>query len=283
MNQPNQEQRHTPKVSIGMPVFNGDKFIREALDSLLAQTFTDFELIISDNASTDRTEAICREYAARDPRVRYVPQSENRGATANFQFVLDEAVGEYFMWAATDDTRHQEFLRLALTVFESDNDCGLVFCDYRTVIHETGSSSRADVATLNSGKPRTRYLMRLLGPCSSLIYGLHKTSILRQFPLGNYDFADVHLTHWYAIHSIVKIIPMPLYTAGVKGRLTSDKKRIPFSLTGAKIDASRFLKEEKKMLYRSLSFVEATLLYMLLRYLCFKNVRVHNAIIKREE
>jgi glycosyltransferase involved in cell wall biosynthesis len=86
-----------------MPVYNGEKFIREALDSLLAQTFTDFELIISDNASTDHTEAIYREYAARDPRVRYVRQGENRGAIANFQFVLDEAVGEYFMWAAADD------------------------------------------------------------------------------------------------------------------------------------------------------------------------------------
>lgn len=95
------QSRHV--VSIGMPVFNGEKFIREALDSLLAQTFTDLELIISDNSSTDRTEAICREYAARDPRIRYVRQSENRGALANFQCVLDEAVGEYFMWASADD------------------------------------------------------------------------------------------------------------------------------------------------------------------------------------
>jgi glycosyltransferase involved in cell wall biosynthesis len=101
-----------PKVSIGMPVFNGKKVIREALDSLLKQTFTGFELIISDNASTDGTEAICREYAARDPRIRYVRQSENRGIAANFNFVLDEAVGEYFMWAACDDTRSPDFLEV---------------------------------------------------------------------------------------------------------------------------------------------------------------------------
>jgi len=72
-----------------MPVYNGEKYIREALDSLLAQTFTDFELIISDNASTDGTQVICEEYAARDPRIRYVRQRENRGAVANFRFVLD--------------------------------------------------------------------------------------------------------------------------------------------------------------------------------------------------
>jgi glycosyltransferase involved in cell wall biosynthesis len=92
-----------PQVSIGMPVYNGAKFIREALDSLLAQTFTDFELIISDNASTDETEKICREYAAKDDRIRYVKQVANLGAVANFQFVLYEALGEYFMWAAADD------------------------------------------------------------------------------------------------------------------------------------------------------------------------------------
>lgn len=97
------EEKLIPKVSIGMPVYNGEPFIRKALDSLLVQTFTDFELIISDNASTDRTEAMCREYALRDPRIRYVRQSENHGVFFNFQFVLDEARGEYFMWAAADD------------------------------------------------------------------------------------------------------------------------------------------------------------------------------------
>ncbi len=90
-------------VTIGMPVYNGAKYIREALDSLLAQTFTDFELIISDNASTDDTQAICEEYALRDNRIRYVRQGENQGALANFQFVLDQARGKYFMWSAADD------------------------------------------------------------------------------------------------------------------------------------------------------------------------------------
>lgn len=95
--------QNIPKISIGMPVYNGVKYIREALDSLLAQTFTDFELIISDNASTDATQSICEEYARRDPRIRYVRQAENKGALANFQFVLDQSRGEFFMWAAADD------------------------------------------------------------------------------------------------------------------------------------------------------------------------------------
>lgn len=101
---------HAPKVSIGMPVYNGEETICQALDSLLAQTFTDFELIISDDASTDRTGEICLEYAKKDPRIRYVRQPENRGANFNFQFVLDKARGEYFMWAAQDDVRSPDYL-----------------------------------------------------------------------------------------------------------------------------------------------------------------------------
>lgn len=92
-----------PEISIGLPVYNGDKYLREALDSLLAQTFSSFELIISDNASTDDTADICRTYARRDARIRYFRQHQNRGAIANFQFVLDNARGRFFCWAAADD------------------------------------------------------------------------------------------------------------------------------------------------------------------------------------
>ncbi|NWF37940.1 glycosyltransferase [Mariprofundus sp. NF] len=95
-----------------MPVFNGEQLVRTALDSLLAQSFGDFELIISDNASTDGTEQVCREYAGRDERIRYVRQTTNIGASANFKVVLDEAHGEYFMWAACDDTRSPDFIDL---------------------------------------------------------------------------------------------------------------------------------------------------------------------------
>ncbi len=101
-----------------MPVYNGEPFIRVALDSLLAQTFTDFELIISDNASTDETEAICREYATKDLRIHYIRQPENRGALANFKFVLDQAQGEYFMWAAADDRWESNWIQTLLPLCE---------------------------------------------------------------------------------------------------------------------------------------------------------------------
>lgn len=102
-------------ITIGMPVYNGSQYIREALDSLLTQTFTDFELIISDNASTDTTQSICEEYARRDPRIRYLRQTENKGALANFQFVLEQAQGEFFMWAAADDLWDKRWIETVYT------------------------------------------------------------------------------------------------------------------------------------------------------------------------
>ena len=112
----------TPKVSIGMPVYNGEKSLGSALDSLLAQTVGDFELIISDNASTDQTESLCRAYAERDRRIRYFRQPINLGAEANFSYVLDRSACEYFMWAAADDVRSPDFIALNLTFLESHPD-----------------------------------------------------------------------------------------------------------------------------------------------------------------
>lgn len=92
-----------PLVSIGMPVYNGAKYIRQALDSLLAQTYGNCEVHISDNASTDDTEQICRSYLAREDRVRYHRNPRNIGGEKNWLRVLELASGEYFMWAAHDD------------------------------------------------------------------------------------------------------------------------------------------------------------------------------------
>jgi len=92
-----------PCVTIGLPVWNGEHYLAGCIEALLAQTFQDYELIISDNGSTDRTGEICLEYAARDHRIRYVRQPENRGPFINYNFLLDEAQGEFFMWAPVDD------------------------------------------------------------------------------------------------------------------------------------------------------------------------------------
>ncbi len=110
------------KISIGMPVYNGELFIRKRLESLLSQTFTDFELIISDNCSTDKTPTICQEYAKNDKRIRYFRQEKNNGGTWNFNFVLQQARFNYFVWAAVDDIWNPQFLEKNIRVLESDKE-----------------------------------------------------------------------------------------------------------------------------------------------------------------
>lgn len=111
----NTDQTFRPQVSIGLPVYNGEKYLRKALDSILSQTYDKFELIISDNCSTDGTSEICREYGARDSRIRYVRQYSNRGAAANFRFVLESAQHERFIWAAADDWWDRDRLEKLVT------------------------------------------------------------------------------------------------------------------------------------------------------------------------
>ena len=99
-----------PRVSIGMPVYNGEKYLEEAIQSILAQTYSDFELVISDNASTDKTQEICLEYAARDSRVRYHRNEKNLGAAPNYNRTFELSTGQYFKWADYDDLLAEEFL-----------------------------------------------------------------------------------------------------------------------------------------------------------------------------
>jgi len=107
-------------VTVGVPVYNGAVSLRATLDALLQQTYPDFEIIISDNASTDGTAAICAEFAERDPRVRYVRQPTNIGPERNFKFVVDEARGRYFMWSACDDLRSHDFLEENVRFLEAN-------------------------------------------------------------------------------------------------------------------------------------------------------------------
>lgn len=118
MNQLNYEKAI---VSIGMPVYNGAKYIREALETLLNQSYVHFELIISDNASTDNTAFICQEYVKKDARIQYVRQESNLGAAANFQFVLNNAKGAYFMWAACDDKWSDDWVQEMLDALIATN------------------------------------------------------------------------------------------------------------------------------------------------------------------
>lgn len=116
-----------PLLSIGMPVYNGDRFIVEALESILSQTFENFDLIISDNGSTDKTEEICRAYSHQDPRIRYYRNLKNLGAAWNYNHVFSLSSSPYFKWAAHDDVLAHDYLEKCVTVLDQHPEIILCF------------------------------------------------------------------------------------------------------------------------------------------------------------
>ena len=184
----------SPRVSIGVPVYNGERFLEEALDSLLAQTYADFELIISDNASTDRTENICRTYTAKDRRVRYFRNTRNVGVELNFNHVFELSTGEYFKWASADDLCKPEHLALCLDVLDNDDTVVLAYPKTRFIdengraldINDPGWDLRSEAA-----HQRLRYVIRAshwVNPHYGLIRAseLAKTRLMPAYPGGDY-------------------------------------------------------------------------------------------------
>lgn len=165
---------------MGLPVYNGERYVAEALDSLLGQSFTDFELVISDNASTDTTAEICRRYAARDARVRYIRQPRNIGLNPNHNFLVREARGEYFKWAAHDDLYGPDLLARCVAALDEYPDVVLASVD-KAVIDETGTVVEECEYTLDTGSTdvtkRFRSLVVTNGADDE--YGVIRTNVLR--------------------------------------------------------------------------------------------------------
>ena len=199
-----------PLVSVGVPVYNGEKYLAETLDSLLAQSLRDFEIVISDNASTDRTAEICRCYQAKDPRIRYFRNDQNIGGALNFNRVFELACAPLFHAGACDDLYQPRFLERCVDALERDP--GLVLCYTRTtMIDDLGQPLLFDrrrncyvddhgafVMTpvpnhvAGSAKPETRFREVLweMGwaiPLSGLV---RSEALLRASPYGNYFGAD---------------------------------------------------------------------------------------------
>jgi glycosyltransferase involved in cell wall biosynthesis len=184
-----------PKVSIGLPVHNGENYLREALDSILSQTFRNFEVVISDNASKDSTEAICRDYAAKDHRIRYFRNNRNLGAARNFNLAFELSSGEYFKWAAHDDLIDREFLSRCVSVLDEDPSIVACFAMTSTIDKDgnrVGTYDHDNEMSFDSLNPHDRFreLMDMRHWCMA-VFGLIRAEALRGTPLiGHYVGSD---------------------------------------------------------------------------------------------
>ena len=190
-------QTTSTKLTIGLPVYNGDNFLEECLESILAQTFRDFKLIISDNASTDQTESICLRFAKSDPRIEYYRNEKNIGAAPNFNRVFKLSNTEFFKWIAHDDVHESEFVEQCIQILECNPSTVLAYTRAITIdsqgtrLREWGAPQE-----LGSNKPALRFRASLLPPKDPIplpIFGVMRSAVLSKTPLQA-GFAGCDLT-----------------------------------------------------------------------------------------
>jgi glycosyltransferase involved in cell wall biosynthesis len=204
---------HKPCVSIGLAVYNGEKYLKQAIDSILAQTFTDFELIISDNASTDRTQEICKEYLAKDSRIRYYRNGENIGGANNENRTFTLSRGEYFRWAADDDMCAPELIAKCVEILAQNPSVVLCY-SMITEINENGDFIRTiSQSKGTSAKPHERFrdLAERDHNCEAT-YGLVRADVLRKTRLQkNYTDSDRTLLCELSLYGQFFEIQEPLF------------------------------------------------------------------------
>jgi len=187
-------------VFIGMPVYNGEKYIKNALDSLLCQTFTNWELLISDNASEDDTSLICKEYCDKDKRIKYFVQKTNIDSLQNYRYLLEKAESKYFMWAAADDEWSSSFIEACLQGLEASEEIGLAFTNivnidsFGRIIREYPSFKK--YSSFDRQLSITNFVLdpECLGK-ANLIYGIYKIKKLKAFMI---DFLSSQESNYYA-------------------------------------------------------------------------------------
>jgi len=186
------EPQKKPRVSIGIPVYNGENYLEKALNSILQQSYQDFEIVICDNASTDKTKEICVDYSRRDRRIRYFRNRNNIGPGPNYNRVFLLSQGEYFQWVAHDDLFSPAYLEKCVSVL--DNDSSVVLCHAKTCFIDSEDNVIGyyeDHKASGSNEPHIRFRVLIMNVKCFEIFGVVRSSALRQTPLqGSFGHAD---------------------------------------------------------------------------------------------
>jgi glycosyltransferase involved in cell wall biosynthesis len=211
-----------PRVSVGLPVYNGAAYLREALDSLLAQDFEGFEVIVSDNASTDETSEIARDAADRDPRVRYVRNERNLGAAGNYNQLVHLAKAPYFKWAAYDDLLAPSHLRRSVATLDAAPE-DVVLCYPRTTIIDGEGrvvGPYEDNLDLDEVEPhrRLRHFIWSWSLCNAPFGVIRREALLRTRLIQPYIGSDITLLAELALLGKFREIPEPLFFRRIHSR-----------------------------------------------------------------
>jgi glycosyltransferase involved in cell wall biosynthesis len=219
-----------PLVSIGLPVYNAERYLAQALDSLLGQDHSNLELIVSDNASSDSTQEICTSYAHRDSRLRYHRSEKNMGAVWNFNRVFELATGEYFMWAAHDDLRDPSYVSACLAALRQRPDAVLCCTDIR-FIDEVGKAIDVPphVAGIRPvGETAGQRLRQIARACNWFdVYGLARSAALKQTrrAVSTWGF-DVVIELELCLRGRVVYVPEPLFSYRLIGFKTQSEMAV---------------------------------------------------------
>lgn len=187
------DTNQTPLVSIGIPVFNGEKYLSQALDSAINQDYPNIEIIITDNASTDRTAEICQTYVNKNKHIRYLRNPENLGAAKNFTKVLEESNGDYFTWLACDDILSSEnYITKLVNFMQQNQDVVLCGCSIKTFYDEDPQS--IDIRTFNllyndqEWKKARLSFFKYPQQVELMLYGIYRSPTLKKIPIVNKNF-----------------------------------------------------------------------------------------------
>ena len=206
-----------PRISIGLPLYNGERYLEETLESVLSQDFTDFELLISDNGSTDSSQAICDAYARKDGRIRYTRLPKNLGAAANYNRVFRMAQGEYFKWIAHDDRIKPSFLSRCIEKFESFEGPPVLIYPKTELIdqngHVVGENPPTMRATSNRPFLRAFEAIQGMGAVADAVFGVFKRNMLTKTRLIGHFFAADRVVLFEAalLGHIVQLEGEPLF------------------------------------------------------------------------
>ena len=203
------------KLTIGLVTYNGEKTLSRSLESLRRQNFNEFNLVISDNNSTDLTQNICESFSKKFKNFKYIRRKKNFGPINNFWFVMEQAKTEYFMWASDDDLWDKKFVQNLYNELENNIDLDLVYCwtdvfdPELNIVHK-----KFKPANLYNRSKEYRYLKEIFNPCVNKYYGIFRLKSLKKFDYKKYklyDYQDTILIDFFNLNFKIKIVEEKLF------------------------------------------------------------------------